>query len=116
VLSVPQWSEEVAEAMRCRFTSRARRPLSLLFAVWLCALILETAPHLVHHLFDENQRSTCEFLAAADAPAVVGTPAEALVGLPVRDLPIDRDVPHCPPVSIMAAEARAPPLSCLASG
>jgi hypothetical protein len=102
--------------MRRRFTSHARRPLSLLFAVWLCALVLETAPHLVHHLFDEDQGSTCEFLAAAEAPAVVGTPAEALVGLPVRDLPIDREVPHCPAVSIMAAEARAPPLSCLAPG
>ena len=102
--------------MRRRFSSRARRPLSLLFAIWLCALVLETAPHLVHHLFDEDQGSTCEFLAAAEAPAVVGTPTEALVGLPARDLPIDRDVPRCPAASIMAAEARAPPLACLASG
>jgi hypothetical protein len=102
--------------MRRRFLSRARRPLSLLFASWLCALVLETAPHLVHHLFDEDQGSTCEFLAAAEAPAVVGMPAETLVGLPAQDLPIDRDVPHCPAVAIMAAEARAPPLACLASG
>ena len=102
--------------MRRRLLSRVRRPLSLLFAVWLCALAFETAPHLVHHLFDEDRGSTCEFLAAADAPAIVGTPAEALVGLPARDLPIDRDVPHCPAVSIMAAEARAPPLVCRASG
>jgi hypothetical protein len=104
------------EVMRRRLTSCARRPLSLLFAVWLCALVLETAPHLVHHLFDEDQGSACEFLAAAEAPAVVGAPAEVLVRLPERDLPIDRDVPHCPAVSIMAAEARAPPLSCLAAG
>jgi hypothetical protein len=100
--------------MRRRFTSRARRPLSLLFAVWLGALVLEMAPHLVHHLFDEDQGATCDFLAAADAPAVVGVPAEPLGGRPARDLPTDRDAPHHPSLSLMAAGARAPPLACRA--
>jgi hypothetical protein len=103
--------------MSRRCTSRARRLLSLLFAGWLCAVLLETAPHLVHHLFDEDQGSACEFLAAADSPAVVGTPAEAFViGLPAQDLPTDGDVPHRPLVSSMVVGARAPPSACRASG
>jgi hypothetical protein len=101
--------------MRRRFVSRTRRPLSLLFAVWLCALLLETAPHLVHHLFDEDQGAGCEFLAAAgDAPAIVG-PADVLAGLPAQDLPTGRDIRHPPTVYVTAAVARAPPLACLAS-
>src|SRR5262245_40718673 len=104
------------EAMRRRLTLRARRPLSLLLAGWLCALLLETAPHLVHHLFDEDQGSACEFLAAADSPAVVDVPAVALVGLSAPVRPIDRDVPHRPIVSIRTAGARAPPLASRASG
>jgi hypothetical protein len=101
--------------MRPPFISRARRPLSLLFAVWLCALLLETAPHLVHHVFDEDQGSTCEFLAAAHAPAVIGTPVQALVPLPAPDLPTDYHVPLRPTVWLMAAVARAPPRARLAS-
>lgn len=95
--------------MRRRSVSRARRVLSLLFAGWLGALALETAPHLVHHLFDEDQGAACEFLGAADEPAVVEAPAVALVPWPARDLPVDRAVPSRPTVARPAAVARAPP-------
>jgi hypothetical protein len=101
--------------MRRRFPS-SDGLLSVLFAGWLFGLVLETAPHRVHHLFDQDQGSACEFFAVADAPAVAAAPVEMLTRVPVRDLPIDCDVPHCPAVSITAAEARAPPLSCLAFG
>src|SRR5262245_53154755 len=95
--------------MRRRWVTRARRPLSLLFAGWLCALLLETAPHLVHHLFDEDQGSDCEFLAAADAPVVIGAPAEIVVERAPSDLPADGTVPQRPSGVRMAAVARAPP-------
>jgi hypothetical protein len=100
--------------MRRRFLSCVRRPLSLLFAAWLFALLLEAAPHLVHHLFDEDQGSGCEFLAAADVPAIVGAPPEAVLQLPSRDLSTDVAVPRRPTVCITAAVARAPPRSGLA--
>jgi hypothetical protein len=104
------------EAMRRRSVSRARRSLSLLFAGWLGALALETAPHLVHHLLlDEDQGAACEFLGAADEPAVVEAPAVALVPWPARDLPVDRAVPSRPTVARPAAVARAPPAARLAS-
>jgi hypothetical protein len=113
---VPQWKPRRPESMRRRSVSRARRSLSLLFAGWLGALALETAPHLVHHLLDEDQGATCEFLAAADEPAVVAAPAVSLVAWPARDLPVDRAVPSRPAVARTAAVARAPPTARLAPG
>jgi hypothetical protein len=95
--------------MRRRSVSRARRSLSLLLAGWLGVLALETAPHLVHHLLDEDQGAACEFLAAADEPAVVAVPDVALIAGPARDLPADRAVPSRPAVARPAAVARAPP-------
>ena len=47
------------------FLAVARRhsALALLFAGWLLGWALESAPHLVHHLFDEDDGAGCGFLA-----------------------------------------------------
>jgi hypothetical protein len=77
--------------------SRVRRPSGLLLGAWLFALVLETAPHLVHHLFDEEPASACEFLATADhEPGIVGAPPVVLAGLPARDRALERSRPHVP--------------------
>jgi hypothetical protein len=92
-----------------------RRPLGLLLGTWLFALVLETAPHLVHHLFDEDPASACEFLAAADhAPVIVSAPAVVLGALPAHDELVDRSQPDSPTPAAPAPVSRAPPLACLA--
>jgi hypothetical protein len=94
-----------------RLIARGRRPLGLLLGTWLFALVVETAPHLAHHLFDEDPASACEFLAAADHdPVIVGAPAVVLGALPARDEAIDRSQPSHPTPAAPAAVSRAPPL------
>ena len=98
-----------------RLIARGFRPLALLFGIWLFALVLETAPHLVHHLFDEDEAPACEFLAVADhEPGIVGAPPVVLAGLPARDRAVDRSGPHTPAAAVPAAVSRAPPLALFA--
>jgi hypothetical protein len=109
-----QWEATRIRVMPRRLIARGR-PLGLLLGIWLCALVLETAPHLVHHLFDEDLVSACEFLAAADHdPVIVGAPAVVLGALPARDETTDRSQPSHPTRAAPAAVSRAPPSACLA--
>lgn len=54
------------------------RGLGLLLGLWLLGLMAVTAPHLVHHAFDEDGGADCSFLDTAHhAPAVSGAPVLA---------------------------------------
>ena len=83
----------------------------MVLAVWIALVAVEAAPHLVHHLFDDDdQAPPCEFLALADH-----TPG-ALA--PSPDLPVLAEATEPPALHIQGAlpgvplspfEPRAPP-------
>lgn len=98
---------------RLRRAVAPRRVGPALLAAWLLVLALEAAPHLVHHLLDENP-PTCGFLAlVTDTP---GVPS------PVLDLPSPAaraESVVCPPQvgRVLSCHSpygpRAPPPSCV---
>ena len=86
------------------------RAAAMVLAVWMAVVAVEAAPHLVHHLFDDDQAPPCEFLALADH-----TPG-ALA--PSPDLPVLADATEPPVLHVQGAlpsvlpssfDARAPP-------
>jgi hypothetical protein len=108
------WSGRGASPVPGPLRVRIRRPVGLLLGAWLFALVLETAPHLVHHLFDEDPASACEFLAAADHDLGIVGASLAFTSLPARDGVPDHFRPHASTVAVPAAVSRAPPLAFLA--
>ena len=102
-LRYPTWREDALPAEPGRPTSRSgppafhsRRAAAVVLAVWIALVAMEAAPHLVHHLFDDDdQASQCEFLALADH-----TPG-ALA--PSPDLPVLAEATEPPALHIQGA-------------
>jgi hypothetical protein len=58
--------------------------LALLLAGWLLVFLAEASPHLVHHLFDDEEHAECGYQATVDhGPADSPVPVVALPVLPV---------------------------------
>ena len=86
-----------------------RAAMGALSAALLLGFIVETAPHLVHHVLDSDKGAGCQVLQAAErSHAVVGTldvtPAPVLAALP--DVPATLLLPALP---APAPCGRAPP-------
>ena len=84
--------------------------IAALSAGLLLGFIVETAPHLVHHVFDADKGAGCQVLQAAErSHAAVGTldvtPAPVLAGL--TDIPATLFAPALPGP---APCGRAPPV------
>ena len=96
--------------------ARRHPALALLFAGWLLGLALQSAPHLVHHLFDEDDGAGCGFLATTHhTPAATHAPilvprSLATAETPLPWLSLFRSAPDSRP-----AAARGPPAACLAA-
>jgi hypothetical protein len=98
---------------RLRRAGAPRRVGPALLAVWLLVLAIESAPHLVHHLLDEDP-PTCGFLAlVTDTPGLQS---------PVLDLPspaaraesvVCPPQVGCEPSFHSPYGPRAPPPSCV---
>src|SRR5262249_2802135 len=93
-----------------RLITQGRRPLGIVLGALLFALVLETTPHLVHHLFEQDEASGCEFLTAADHdPAIVDGTSGGL-GVPQAREMLADTAPATPcSLAIQAAASRGPP-------
>jgi hypothetical protein len=80
-------------------------------AALLLAIVVEQAPHTVHHLFDHEEEAEpgCEFLAADERQHGVPVAAVRLEAPSVTEVDRSRDGGGLPPRALIAADARAPP-------
>jgi len=96
--------------------ARRHSALALLFAGWLLGWALESAPHLVHHLFDEDDGAGCSFLATAHhTPAATHAPILAPRSLATAEKPPPWLALFRSALDPRPAFARAPPAACLAA-
>ncbi|HZS32318.1 MAG TPA: hypothetical protein VFC42_02960 [Methylomirabilota bacterium] len=89
-----------------------RRRLAAGAAAWLLGLSIETAPHLVHHLFDvpDAAASECVFLAtAAHVPGASAPPASLLLLAASGEQAPVSVVSASPAPQSRPAAARSPP-------
>ena len=91
-----------------------RRPFALLIVVFFAVFVVELSPHLVHHLFDDDQeqaaQSDCPFATIAerqhpDAPVAVDLERGADHAVTVRQAGEAPVRSH----SVAVGGARAPP-------
>jgi hypothetical protein len=96
--------------------ARRHPALALLFAGWLLGLALESAPHLVHHLFDEDDGAGCGFLATTHhTPAATHAPVLVPRSLATAERPLLWLSLFRPGPEPRPASARGPPAACLAA-
>jgi hypothetical protein len=84
-----------------------------LLAAWLLVLALEAAPHLVHHLLDEDQ-PTCGFMAlVTDAPGLQSPVLDLLRPAARAESVVCPPQVGCEPSFHSPYGPRAPPPSCV---
>lgn len=107
-----------ATVTRLRAIDWVRLALTPLLGGWLLVFLAEASPHLVHHLFDDDdEHAECGYLAAIDhGPADSPVPVVAVPVLPVcgRAEPLSVPLAGSPPPPARAT--RGPPASPLARG
>jgi hypothetical protein len=87
-----------------------RRTLVSVLSLWLLGLLAVTAPHLVHHAFDEDGGADCAFLDVAHhAPGASPAPVLVLQLLPASDSIAVPRTPIPPRVALASPPTRGPP-------
>jgi hypothetical protein len=87
-----------------------QRAAAAVLAVWIALVAVEAAPHLVHHLFDDDQAPPCEFLALADhAPGLLAASPDLPVLADATERPTLRAQSALPGVFSSPFGPRAPP-------
>lgn len=103
-------SARIGRAAPVARRDRSGRGLALLLGLWLLGFMAVTAPHLVHHAFDEDGAADCSFLDAAHhAPAVSAAPVLALAPLPVAERLVVPRPSVRPRTAPAAPRGRGPP-------